>query len=641
VLRRTVRLAVLALAAGLAVAPAPAASATTPDANYPLPSTGFSDMAVDAAHDHLFISGNGSAILVRTLNGAAVTTIAANAGARGLTLSADGSTLYAALSAQDAIAAFDTTTLAEKARYATGSQTCPEDVAVIGTSLWFGYGCGGASWNHRLGVVDLSGEAPAVTLAKTAVTFYAGIWVVAAGDYLLVTGKGSSPTTLYSYPVTGTTLGTPATVSISSPGDVAVTPDNTRVIVPPGASYSQPMYNVADLSNAGSYSNNHPYPNSALAANGYLVSGEMAWYDPDIRVFRASDGAAIRTYELGGSYYSLIGHGLASTPDLSILYAVSSYHDGTGNNTHTLHVRHDPTKIPTTITMARPSTATVNTSYTLTGTLSAGAGQVVHVKRTSSYGTVTLADRTTGSGGSFTITDKVTKRGVYTYTATFDGNATYGGTSKALGVKVLGLTPSMTISTNASNYRYGATAYVTGHLGTTQSRTLKLTAKPYGSTATTLKTGTVNGSGNLSSSRVVSRRTTFYAIFAGDAVYEPRTVYRTVTVGARIAQSLTGYYGTSGSYRLYRQSTDPQINVVVSPNNAGACQSFTAQAYQSGAWSTFSTASCMQLDYGSSVAAYLVGNHPTGISFRVRSTFNGSTLNSKTVGGWLYLRYTT
>lgn len=636
--RRTACLAVLALAGGLAVATAPPAAAAT-DTNYALPGVGFADMAVDAAHGRLFISGNGESLLVRSLDGAAVTSIAPNAGARGLALSADGGTLYAALSAQDAIAAFDTTTLAETARYPTGAQTCPSDVAVMGTALWFGYGCGSANWNHRLGVVDLSGESPAVTLAKTTQTFYDGIWVVAAGGHLVVAGKGSSPTTLYSYPVTGATLGTPATLSVSDPNDIAVTPDGARIIVPPGPSYSQPIYNVSDLSNAGTFAANYAFPNAALAANGYLVSGTVASHDADIRIYRESDGAPIRTYELGGGFYSLYGHGLASTPDLSALYAITSYHDGTGTNTHTLHVRHDPTKLPATITLTKPSAAKVNTSYTVTGTLSAGSGQVVRVQRSSAYGTVTLANRTTGSGGAFTITDKVSKRGMYTYTATFDGNSTHAAATKTLGMKVLGLTPSLSIATNASTYRYGATAYVTARLGSTQSRTLKITAKPYGSTTTTLRTGTVSSTGSLSSSKAVSRRTTFYAVFAGDAVYEPRTVYRTVTVGARLSQTLAGYYTTSGSYRVYRRTADPELHVAVSPNNGGACMSFVAQAYTSGAWRTLATASCIRLESDSRTVAVLVGDQPPGVNLRLRSTFAGTTLNARTVGSWLYLRF--
>lgn len=637
--RRTACLAVLALAGGLAVAAAPPAAAAT-DKNYALPGIGFSDMAVDVAHGRLFISGNDNKLLVRSLDGAAVTSLAPNASARGLALSADGSTLYAALYANDAIAAFDTTTLVETARYATGTQTCPQDVAVIGTSLWFGYGCGNASWNHRVGVVDLSGETATVTLAKTDKTFYAGIWVVAAGDHLLVAGKGSSPTTLYSYPVTGTTLGTPATLSISDPNDIAVTPDNTRVIVPPGESYSQPIYHVADLSNAGSFANNHPYPNAALAANGFLVAGGLAWYDPDIRIFRESDGAAVRTYELGGSNYSLVDHGLASTPDLSVLYAVSSFHDGTGTNTHTLHVRHDPTKFPTTVTLTKPATTKVNTAYTLTGTLSAGAGQVVHVKRTSSYGTVTLADRTTGSGGSFTITDKVSRRAVYTYTLTYDGNATHAGTVKAFPVKVAGLTPSLSLVTNAAAYGYQGSARVLAHLGTTHTnRAVTIKATPLDRPVRTLASGKVDADGNLRATHTLYWKTTYTASFAGDAVYEPRTVTRTVRVYASVSQALSGHYATSNGYRLYRRSADPTITTTVRPATHG-CVAMTVQRYTSGAWRTVTTESCIGVGDGSQAIGILGGDHMVGVPYRIKSTFAGNTYLAAKGTAYQYLKFT-
>src|SRR4051812_21813845 len=80
-------------------------------------------MAVDAAHQHIFFSqGNGSTgILVTDLSGTPITTIADEPGATGLALSADGGTLYAALADGDVIAAIDTATLTESARYPTGT----------------------------------------------------------------------------------------------------------------------------------------------------------------------------------------------------------------------------------------------------------------------------------------------------------------------------------------------------------------------------------------------------------------------------------------------------------------------------------------------------------------------------------------
>jgi ribosomal protein S11 len=57
-------------------------------------------MAVDAAHGHIFISQGSSGengILVTDLTGQVVTTITGQAGVVGITLSPDGSTLYAAM----------------------------------------------------------------------------------------------------------------------------------------------------------------------------------------------------------------------------------------------------------------------------------------------------------------------------------------------------------------------------------------------------------------------------------------------------------------------------------------------------------------------------------------------------------------
>lgn len=628
---------VLAAAAGLAVATAPPAAAT--DTKVALALTSVRDVVVDDVHDKVFLSGGSSSVAVYTAEGAFATTIANQPNAMDMDLSPDSSKLYVALHGGDAISVISTTTLAETSRIALAAQSCVASVVAVTGGLWFGYGCSGG----HIGYVDLTGEAPAITYAKEqagANFFYSPPHLeLAPGTtpYLVAAYYGSSPSSIHSMPITGTTLGTITSRQVGSNlQDFAVSPDGTQVTTASGSPYNHPRYRVSDLASDGVFGESEAYPNAVAVSTGHVVTGTMASYDHDVRVYR-TDGTLVREYELGGTSSVTMAPGaLAVNADTSRVFAVMRDWDGH----YWLHVLRDATKTPTTITLTKPSTAKINTSYTLTGTLSAGSGKVVHVKRSSAYGTVTLANRTTGSGGSFAITDTVSKRGVYTYTATFDGDATYAGTVKALGVKVLGLTPSLTIATNASTYRYGATAYVTAHLGSTQSRTVNITAKPYGSSTTTLRTGTVNSSGNLTTSRVVSRRTTFYAVFAGDAVYEPRTVYRTVTVGAKLSQALAGYYSTSGSYRLFRRTTDPQLGVTVSPNNAGTCMSFTAQAYTSGAWRTFATQACIALDYNSRAVAVLVGDHPAGVNMRIRSTFNGSTLNARTTGGWLYLRFT-
>src|SRR5579863_1686153 len=104
-MRRRILLPVIALfAAGLAAAPisgARAAAAGGAGVTATLPLTSYYQMAVDSVHDHLFFSQGSSSensILVTDFSGHTVATISGQTGVAGITLSPDGSTLYAALS---------------------------------------------------------------------------------------------------------------------------------------------------------------------------------------------------------------------------------------------------------------------------------------------------------------------------------------------------------------------------------------------------------------------------------------------------------------------------------------------------------------------------------------------------------------
>jgi hypothetical protein len=71
-------------------------------------------MAVDSDHDHLFFSQGCScenSILVTDFSGNTVTTVAGQTGVAGMTLSPDGSTLYAALTGAHEVTAISTATL--------------------------------------------------------------------------------------------------------------------------------------------------------------------------------------------------------------------------------------------------------------------------------------------------------------------------------------------------------------------------------------------------------------------------------------------------------------------------------------------------------------------------------------------------
>ncbi len=84
-------------------------------------------------------------------DGTIVKTITDLPGAGHLALTPDGSTLYVALPAADAIATIDLRP-AGVTKLSTGDSTCPQELAYAANAVWFGEGCG--DQKGSLGVVD-------------------------------------------------------------------------------------------------------------------------------------------------------------------------------------------------------------------------------------------------------------------------------------------------------------------------------------------------------------------------------------------------------------------------------------------------------------------------------------------------------
>ncbi|MBM0234856.1 hypothetical protein JNW91_25420 [Micromonospora sp. STR1_7] len=118
--RRGTALALAALTAGLLTGtfPAQAQAAPAPTAT-PVPLATVADVV--SAGDRVFISGGRSStdVAVTSATGAVVGTLSGLPGPTDLLLSADRQTLYVALPTANAIAAFDTGSLVESARYDT------------------------------------------------------------------------------------------------------------------------------------------------------------------------------------------------------------------------------------------------------------------------------------------------------------------------------------------------------------------------------------------------------------------------------------------------------------------------------------------------------------------------------------------
>ncbi|WP_339130147.1 hypothetical protein WJM95_14595 [Streptomyces sp. f51] len=306
------------------------------------------------------------------------------------------------------------------------------------------------------------------------------------------------------------------------------------------------------------------------------------------------------------------------------------------------------------LTLKAPATATRGKALSFGAVLSEGpygSGEKVTVTRTDAAHTTTPVTWTApvAADGTITVKDTPTIGGANVYTVGYAGDSRHRAATASATVQVSRATTSLTVAANASTYAYGATATVTAHLGTTSNgRTVSLYATPAGGKKTLVKTGTVDGKGNLAATYKLVGNTTFTASYAGDYLYAPATATRAVSGQAKVAQALSGSYTTttySGTtYRVYHHTVRPTVTTTVSPNKAGQCVHFQVQQYYSGAWHTLSTSGCFTLGSKSAVTVQLSLTHAVNQKFRVRSEYVHSskdTTNATTWGGWQYLTVRT
>ncbi|MEU6817932.1 hypothetical protein [Streptomyces sp. NPDC046860] len=307
-----------------------------------------------------------------------------------------------------------------------------------------------------------------------------------------------------------------------------------------------------------------------------------------------------------------------------------------------------------TLTLKAPASAPRGAALSFGAVLGDGpyaGGETVTVSRTDAAHSTTPVTwkAPVAANGTITVKDTPSTGGANTYTVSYAGDTDHRAATASAVVQVSRAATSLSVTANASTYAYGATATVTAHLGTTYNgRTVSLYATPVGGKKTLVKTGTVDGKGNLTATYKVTTGTTFTASYAGDHRYAPATATRAVSAQAKVAQALSGYYTTttySGTtYRVYHHTVRPTVTTTVSPDKPGQCVHFQVQQYYSGAWHTLSTSGCFTLDSKSTVAAKLSLSGAVNQKFRVRSEYvhgTKDTASLSTWGGWQYLTVRT
>jgi hypothetical protein len=230
----------------------------------------------------------------------------------------------------------------------------------------------------------------------------------------------------------------------------------------------------------------------------------------------------------------------------------------------------------------------------------------------------------TARAGQFTWIDYPPAAGTFTYTANYAATATTAASSASVTVAVARATPSLSLTVTPTTASYGQAVKFNAIVRTLEGpvSTLTVYAQPAGGTRTKLASFTASGSWNVSGTAHFDRSATVYAVYSGNAANAAVTVTKTVNVGAKVAASIGGYYGTRSGYRLYHHTARLKLGAAVSPAKKGECVEFQVQKYAKKAWQAVVTTGCATLNAKSEASGALaVGKYAQGVPYRVRADY--------------------
>ncbi|MGC9378341.1 YncE family protein [Streptomyces sp. MH13] len=417
-------------------------AAATADTSAALPIGSYRDMAVDAAHQQVFLSDPfGDSVVVTDYTGQVVKQIGGADGAWGLALSSDSRTLYVALRDAGAIAAIDTVTLRETARYDTGTgagaYAGPTSLAPAGGRIWFGYGID--TWRGALGSLDLSGAQPVVTTGQGLDTFRGSPRLTAAPrdpNTLVAAESDGNAAAVAVYDVSTGRADTrakrvdPGPDGCASLQDLALTPDGRQVVVACASAHYHQVLRTSDLADDGTYTTGWSPTAVAIDPDGTTAAGVYGPSGPDVQLFAQGTSTAYTAWDFPEpSDYAdttVVSGGLAWAPDGSRIFAVT---ETSGSSSLTLRVLNHP-QVATAVTVQAPASSPRNQDLTLTGRLEApvgfGAGNTVDIWRIddpmAGEGTL-IGSASVAADGTFGYTDQPKAKGEVQYTVQYYGDA--------------------------------------------------------------------------------------------------------------------------------------------------------------------------------------------------------------------------
>jgi TolB protein len=199
---------------------------------------------------------------------------------------------------------------------------------------------------------------------------------------------------------------------------------------------------------------------------------------------------------------------------------------------------------------------------------------------------------------------------------------------------------SLQLRSSRSTVDYRRPFTVRAHLfwaGRTTNGTVSLYRIPSGGSKALVARKAVDGAGDAAFRVTARKRTTYVLEWAGDGTHGPASDAVVVQVRALTKARLSGHYGASGRYALYRLGTRIALTGTVVPKHAGKRMLFTAEKRVGRSWRRFAEGA-FRIKANGSVTAYLAPG--TRGAYRVRTTFLGDRDHLRSSSAWKYLKVT-
>ncbi|MFC4065748.1 hypothetical protein [Actinoplanes subglobosus] len=623
--------------------------------------TSLADMVVDGTHDRLFISDQtAGTILATDYEGNELGRFTDLPGVRGLALSDDSNTLYAAVYGSRAIVTFSTSTLTETKRLPLGDAVHPGDVTVAGGRLWFGYDANTDYIDGNFGSVEESTGTVHLHQLETNEFYHnpPSMHSTPAAPGVLILGEeGISSGKAKAYDVSGGDEVRTATGAVHGTDnwDFAFSPDGTQLIRLGGGVWTAPISDLAFTQNL---------PDYLGTTLDVAADGRLALAGDTVQVYEPGSSTPEWTVDLPSGPAR---NGLVWEPGADRLFAVTQYWDGRVTEFN-LHSITEPAPSPSpsvststpvkgypAVTVTAPQYAVAFKPLTVTGRITlVPAGTELTVSRiepgspTGSAGT-TVGTVKTAADGSFSLADTPGVAGDTTYTVSHAAGE-YAAASGSAQVTVYLPTPSLTLSPkNGSVYNYGTTITITAKLGATYSnRVVEIWADPWDSQPNKLlKKAAVDSKGNLSTTLKLTRNTDILAKFAGDARNNARVdsivAYTRVTIATKVSGHVKTKKIGANKYYVFKNSAKRSRNFdVTMTRHPSRMFRVTLQQYSGGKWKTVQ-AQLMPADNDGSTRLFLSGKWKAGAKLRMRPDYikrtYGENNNYPTNGTWVYLTF--